>query len=398
MTVRGRLTLIAAFAAAICGAIAAATWSQYLTIQALEAHLAARRSIATGDRPFGELLNQSQDLGLLITLAMTGLAVLILLSGYVVRRAVLLPLVDLAQQLRRVAREGVSAKPIVIQGPAEITDVARDAEIMRRALQTQARAAQAAEIGLHQQAPLVTAIRDHLSTGVDQVGPVLVASTVQPARGVIGGDWWQVLPWPDRGAAVLVGDVIGHGEQAALMAYALRTALTGALVSGVPASELPHLGCQVLRGCRGTRDQLAFATFAVILFDAAAETISWLNAGHPAPLIASSDGALRDCDPTGPWLSTYGGTWSVTSQRVTQQDVVVAFTDGLTADHPPADGSLGDLGLRNAVRTSVEHWFTSGASGVALGRLVTELRDAVCTGDNGPQRDDLALIALTSHT
>ncbi len=397
MTVRGRLTLIAALAAAICGAIAAATWSQYLTIRGLEAHLAVRRSIATGDRAFGDLLNQSQDLGLLITLAISGLAVLILLCGLVVRRAVLLPLVDLAQQLRRVAREGVGAKPIVIRGPAEITEVARDAEIMRRALQTQARATHAAEVGLAQQAPLVTAIRDQQSSGVEQVGPVLVASTLQPARGVIGGDWWQVLPWPERGAALLLGDVIGHGEQAALMAYALRTTLTGALVSGTPVSELPQLGCQVLRGCRGAGDDLAFATLAVLLVDAPVGTISWLNAGHPAPLITSRDGGWRDCDPTGPWLSTFGGTWSVMSQRITDQDVVVAYTDGLMANHTPSDGSLTDLGLRNAVRASVEHWFSSGASGVALGRMVTELRDAVCTVENGPQRDDLALIALTSH-
>jgi len=395
--VRGRLTLIAALAAVAVGAIAAATWTQYLALQALEDRLVARRSIAPGDPVFGALLNHSQDLGLLIALAITGLTALVVLCGFLFRNTVLIPLVALAQQLRRVARDGLAAGPIEIRGPQEIARVARDAEVMRRALQTQGRATRAAEDGLHQQAPLVAALQDQRSAGVQRLGPLLVANNLQPARGVIGGDWWQVLPWQHHGVALLVGDVVGHDEQAALMAYALRATLTGALASGVPALSLPQLGCQVLRGCEDAGIELACSTCAVLLIDAPNDTVHWINAGHPAPLIASADGSVRECEATGPWLTTFGGAWSAQSLRITTQDVVLAFTDGLAIDASDTDTSTVELGLRNALTASVQTWFASGAATADFGTIIDAVLEAAQVEPVEPRRDDLALIALTSH-
>lgn len=397
VTVRGRLTLIAVLAAGACGAIAASTWSQYLAMQALETRLIARRSIAPRDPDLTELLEYSQNLGLLIALAITGLVALVMICGFMLRSAVLVPLVELAQQLRRVAREGLAAGPIPIRGPREIARVAHDAELMRRALQAQARATRAAEDGLSQQAPLVVALRERQPAGIQRIGPALIASSLEPARGVIGGDWWQVVPWHERGVALLIGDVIGHGEQAALVAYALRTSLTGALASGTPATVLPQLGCQVLRGCHDSGVDLAAASCAVLLLDVQSAQLHWINAGHPAPIITSIDGSMHDCAPTGPWLTTFGGTWSMRSQQCTTQDVILAFTDGLTAHDMDTDSADGELGLRNAMRRSVQHWFASGAPYQDFGKVVDEVRRAMDTNPVGSRRDDLALIALTSH-
>ena len=402
---RGRLTLIAAVAAAVCGAVAASIWSQFLALQAVETHLAARRNPASTDPNIGDLLDYSQNLGLLITLATSTLVALMLICGLVLRNAVLVPLVDLAAQLRRVAAEGLTAAPIAIRAPQEIARVARDAEDMRRALQAQARATRAAEDGLLQQAPLVVAIREQQSPGVQRIGEILVASTSQPACGVVGGDWWQVVPWHEHGVALLVGDVVGHGERAALMAYALSTTLSGALLSGASLFNLAQLGCQVLRGCENNGTQLSFASCAVLLIDPPGKTMSWINAGHPAPLVTASNGAMHECDPTGPWLSAFGGTWSVQTRPFTDEDVVLVFTDGLTvgdAQFNSANSALvsGDSVLHSAVRTSVMHWFQSGALTDDFADLVRQVHDTVQSAhmDSGESRqDDRVLIALTSH-
>lgn len=399
VTVRGRFTLLAAFAGLACGAIAAGTWSQFRAIRVLEARMIARRAIRPRDADFGDLLDQSQDLGLMIVMAITGLMTLVLICGLVLRSSLLQPLYRLGEDLQRVARQGLDATPIRIQGPTEIARVAADAETMRRALQLRAREAWAADAGLRQQAPLVHALRQP-TTSVHTVGNLLIAGSVHAASGAIGGDWWDVRAIDGARTAVIVGDVVGHDEHAALTRHALRVALLGALLDGQQLSALPALGCQVLHGCEGIGGDLSVASCVLMVIDSRRGTLTWINAGHPTPLWFTAGTSLRHCPPTGPWLTPYGGQWSALSRPFSIGDVLLAFTDGLMDsrgedDRGEDDRGEDELSVRNAFEQAAQRWQSSGDREVNFPQILSDVQSHVVSEQPGPHRDDISLIALT---
>src|SRR5688500_14717358 len=68
------------------------------------------------------------------------------------------------------------------------------------------------------------------------------------ARAGVGGDWFDVIPLSGMRAAMVVGDVVGHGVQASATMGRLRTAVrTLADIDLAPDELLTHLDDLVLR-------------------------------------------------------------------------------------------------------------------------------------------------------
>ncbi|WP_459979643.1 PP2C family protein-serine/threonine phosphatase, partial [Mycobacterium avium] len=51
-----------------------------------------------------------------------------------------------------------------------------------------------------------------------------------------GGDWFDAIPLGDR-LVLIVGDVVGHGVEAAAVMSQLRTALRMQILAGYPIAE-----------------------------------------------------------------------------------------------------------------------------------------------------------------
>lgn len=154
-----------------------------------------------------------------------------------------------------------------------------------------------------------------------------VAVSYLPAESAVqvGGDWYHAQQLPGGKVVLAVGDVAGHGLDAASGMAHLRFALIAWLSIGIddPALLLAHLN----RLC----GQLGITGTAVIgVYDPGPRTLSWARAGHPVPLLARS-GRTRLLDqPAGLLLGAADDAcYPVPRLRLRGGDLLLLYTDGL---------------------------------------------------------------------
>ncbi|GAA1235283.1 hypothetical protein GCM10009676_18960 [Prauserella halophila] len=147
-------------------------------------------------------------------------------------------------------------------------------------------------------------------------------------RGVhIGGDWYDAFSRSDGTVVLTVGDVTGHGLDAAVVMGQLQNALRAYALEGHgPASSL-RLVHGLLRESRGS----LYATAVVVEVQVCTGTIRWASAGHPPPLVQDASGAVAYLDADhGPMLGI-GLSPSIPehARALTPDSAVALYTDGL---------------------------------------------------------------------
>lgn len=143
----------------------------------------------------------------------------------------------------------------------------------------------------------------------------------------IGGDWYDTVALPGGKTLLVVGDVMGHGFDAAAAMSEYRSLLrTLALQSDRPEA--------ILAEAQRIVDVLGFervATCVVVVMDPAAGICSFATAGHMPPLLLRPDGtrALLDL-PVGPPLGVCGWHgYRDTAIEFESGSVLICYTDGL---------------------------------------------------------------------
>ena len=157
-----------------------------------------------------------------------------------------------------------------------------------------------------------------------------VAVRYLPATGSLNvcGDWYDTVDLPDGRFTLAVGDVVGHGLEAATVMGMLRSALSAAsrAVAG-PAQALEILGMYA----RSVEGALA-ATAVNVLVDSRAKLIVYSSAGHPPPVLLHADGSAELLDqatdpPLGARPDHVPRPQAGTAFRT--GDTLVLYTDGL---------------------------------------------------------------------
>ncbi|MFJ5073354.1 PP2C family protein-serine/threonine phosphatase [Streptomyces sp. NPDC088553] len=198
--------------------------------------------------------------------------------------------------------------------------------------------------------------RGSLRFAHDGPAPLDVAAHYLPAAttGLIGGDWYDALALPDGDALLTVGDLTGHGVAATSSMAMLLGALRGMAVAGIrPAALMGHLN-QLLE----TSVQPALGSAMCCRYDPVAQTLTWAQAGHPAPLLFRDGTGHVLRRPEGVLLgATTGAVYGEAEIRLIPGDLLVLHTDGLTRGSGPDD----DTGTRRLL---------------ALGRRLIGARDA----------------------
>ncbi|MFE9774511.1 PP2C family protein-serine/threonine phosphatase [Streptomyces sp. NPDC005931] len=138
-----------------------------------------------------------------------------------------------------------------------------------------------------------------------QVGGQRAAVRYRPAVGSLNvcGDWYDLVDLVGGNRiAVSVGDVVGHGLEAAGVMGQLRSALTAASrVAEGPAQALNVVG-RYAHVVNGAESATAVTTF--VDFDR--RTITYSSAGHPPPVLVHADGRVEFLDrATDPPLDAY---------------------------------------------------------------------------------------------
>ncbi|MEV7992125.1 SpoIIE family protein phosphatase [Streptomyces sp. NPDC086077] len=157
------------------------------------------------------------------------------------------------------------------------------------------------------------------------------------------GDWYDVVDLPPDRYAAAVGDVVGHGLQAAAVMGMLRSALSAAIRAiPSPAQALEVLGLYA-RSLEGA----TAATAVKVLIDTRSQLIIYSNAGHLPPVLVHPGGTWELLDQaTDPPLGArpYHVPRPQAGLTYTPGDTLVLYTDGLIERHDEdIDASLARL-------------------------------------------------------
>ncbi|MFE9044966.1 PP2C family protein-serine/threonine phosphatase [Streptomyces sp. NPDC007818] len=232
------------------------------------------------------------------------------------------------------------------------------------------------DVALHLQRALVAEPgRPHLNLEI--AGRYLPAGP----RALVGGDWFETVRLHFGRSLLVVGDVMGHGLDAAVDMNAYRSALREVAATDLPPHRvLRHLDAVVAED--GARRP---ATCLLVRVDPGRGAATFASAGHLPPVVFGPDGSAELVDlPVGPPLGTGVGGYEPATRELGQGDTLLLFTDGLVERRgEDIDVSLDRLaGLRLAPEPGPEQVVAE-----VLGRL-----------DAHHAEDDVAVLAARVRT
>jgi serine phosphatase RsbU (regulator of sigma subunit) len=173
-----------------------------------------------------------------------------------------------------------------------------------------------------------------LRTGLDIAAEYIAAND---ALG-FGGDWYDFIHISPTRTALVVGDVCGHGIEAAARMTQIRGAIN-ALVS-LHSNQLDRLFDLAEKQLHLTAGEFV-ATLSVHVIDTDTNTISYVSAGHPPALLVNEfgDGTLLE-DGRRPVLGLGGSVPRTARVDFTPGSILVAYTDGLVEQDRDLDHGI----------------------------------------------------------
>jgi sigma-B regulation protein RsbU (phosphoserine phosphatase) len=214
----------------------------------------------------------------------------------------------------------------------------------------------------------------------------VVAARVMPAESV-GGDFYNLFRLGDHRVGAMIGDVSGHGYQAALiMALTMSASAIHAQTTADPGETLHALFSSV-------RDELATTEMFISAFYGVIDRVNgellYANTGHPHAFVVSADGVCARLAANDPPLGM-ADRQPMTGRRHwdAEHDLLVLFTDGLSDARSESGQRLGEEALLETIRRH------RGEPPAAILDRLIEVVEA--HSGNTPRRDDQTIVLLRS--
>jgi serine phosphatase RsbU (regulator of sigma subunit) len=236
---------------------------------------------------------------------------------------------------------------------------------------------------LEHSAEELEAIRAALTpTELPDLAAVEAGAAFVPSELGVSGDFYLLTNGPDGSAIAIVGDVVGHGPEAARLATFIRARLAAMAANTSDPAELLTLANAALAERPGRRQELVSAV--CVRLRPGDESVCWARAGHPPPL------RLPQLDE----LPADGSTFLLGSEQrlelentessIRDSEGLVVYTDGAT-DVRRGKQMLGLEGLTDVLAP---------LTGLAARVIATEAERAILAWADRPIRDDLCLVVL----
>jgi serine phosphatase RsbU (regulator of sigma subunit) len=215
---------------------------------------------------------------------------------------------------------------------------------------------------------------------------VSVSGILEPAYS-IGGDSFDYALNPDRAEFAIV-DAVGHGISAVSISVLALNSLRNARREGY-GLEAAYLDAG--RVIEAEFGRSAFATGQIGQLALDTGELTWLNAGHPLPLLVRDHTFVRQlaCPPSIP-MGLGGAVKAIATDSLQPGDRVLFYTDGVVESTSPDGETFGVDRLADLlVRTA--------ADGISPAETVRRLAAAVLAYNRRPLRDDATLLLLEYH-
>ena len=219
-----------------------------------------------------------------------------------------------------------------------------------------------------------------LPASFPEVEGVEVAARYVPAETGLaaGGDWFDVIPLAGGRVALVIGDVAGHGLEAASLMGQLRLAVRAYALEGHPPGVIAERTDALLHDV--AEDEMA--TLMLVMLDVASRVATMAGAGHPRPIAISSAGARLLPVASAPPLGLGGrGSYPESTAVLEPETTLLLYTDGLI-DRPDLPIDEGIDRLLRAAEANARAEMT---------RICDGVLSAMVRGDAS---DDIALLAL----
>jgi PAS domain S-box-containing protein len=218
-----------------------------------------------------------------------------------------------------------------------------------------------------------------LPASFPEVEGVEVAARYVPAETGLaaGGDWFDVIPLAGGRVALVIGDVAGHGLEAASLMGQLRLAVRAYALEGHPPGLIAERTDALLHDV--AEDEMA--TLLLVVLDVGTRAATTVGAGHPRPIAISSAGTRLLPVASAPPLGLGRGSYPESTVTLEPDTTLLLYTDGLI-DRP---GLPIDEGIERLLRAAEAN------ARAEITRICDGVLSALVHGDAS---DDIALLAL----
>jgi phosphoserine phosphatase RsbU/P len=217
---------------------------------------------------------------------------------------------------------------------------------------------------------------------IAQLAGYEIAGAWQSAR-VVGGDYFDVLPFDGETLGLCIADVAGKGLPAALLMSNLQAAVRGlASPSLAPEDLCARLNALLCRNMASDR----FVTLFYAQLDGPARRLRYVSAGHNPPFILHADGSHERLREGGGVLGVFANqAFRSGVAQLQSGDRMVLYTDGVTEAYNADDEEFGEQRLltvlqENRRRSSAE--------------MQKEILLAVSAFSSGIWQDDATLLVV----
>ncbi len=198
----------------------------------------------------------------------------------------------------------------------------------------------------------------------------------------LAGDIYDYVAAADGAVALLIADVVGHGTSAAMMTGIVKAAFRASHVDDFEPRAVVE---RVREGIRDF-DASRFVTLCCVRVHPRRRELTYVNAGHPEPIVRTRSTPPRLLDSTGPLLTS--ALADLPCEQVTVEfglgDSLFLYTDGFTE----ARGAQGMFGQERLVSTLM--------SGNRRGSDLLEglLKEVADFSGSASHQDDITLLTL----
>jgi len=192
--------------------------------------------------------------------------------------------------------------------------------------------------------------RELLVREIPEFSGIEIAAEWQPA-GALSGDVYDVMRFTDGSGGLMIGDAVGKGMPAALLASNLQATMrTLATEASAPGALMAGANESVC----GRLEHGRFVSMIYCRFDPANRKLRYANAGHPAAVLLRANGSVERLEDGGPVLGEFASPrFEECEVQLGARDRLILYTDGISESLNKNGHEFGEAGVLRVAKEAM---------------------------------------------